>query len=122
MLPMAWLLQPGPFLGHGAFWASGLPGGLDYAMLVAVKKKWLSSLTEKRINTQIHVWMRCPGCLYHALFCWIAMVEIGKRRVAHAATTGDEAFSTFMPLPNSPLPQNTPFWYTTCLWVVLVTF
>jgi hypothetical protein len=63
MLPLAWLLQPGPFLGHGAFFSSGFPGGLDYAMLVAVKKKWMSPLTEKRLNSQIMVWIRCPGCL-----------------------------------------------------------
>ena len=26
MLPMAWCLQPGPVLAHGAFYSSGLPG------------------------------------------------------------------------------------------------
>jgi hypothetical protein len=55
MVPMAWLLQPGPILGHGAFFASGLPGGLDYVMLIMVKQGWMSSLTEKRINSNIMV-------------------------------------------------------------------
>jgi hypothetical protein len=59
MLPLAWLLQPGPLLGHGAFFASGLPGGLDYIMLVMVKKGWLASIAEKRINT--HIMVRKPA-------------------------------------------------------------
>ena len=36
-LPLAYGMQPGPLLNHGAFFASGLPGGLDYLMLVCVK-------------------------------------------------------------------------------------
>jgi hypothetical protein len=111
MLPMAWVMQPGPLLGHGAFWASGLPGGLDYVMLVMVKKGWLDSLTEKRINGQIMVWIRCPGCLYHALFCWLAMSDVARRK---------EAGETML-LPFSPLPQ-TSFYVNMCLGVVLTTF
>ena len=51
-------------------------------MLVMVKKGWLSSLTEKRINSQIMVWLRCPGCLYHALFCWLGILELSARQAA----------------------------------------
>lgn len=28
-------MQPGYLMGHGAFFATGLPGGIDYAMLVS---------------------------------------------------------------------------------------
>jgi hypothetical protein len=111
MLPMAWALQPGPLLAHGAFYSSGLPGGLDYIMLVMVKKGWMTSITEKRLNSQIMVWLRCPGCLFHAFFCWTAMTEIVRRSAAGET----------MLLPHSPLPQ-TVLAINTCLGVVMVTF
>jgi len=112
MLPLAWLLQPGPILGHGAFFASGLPGGLDYIMLVMVKQGWMSSLTEKRINSNIMVWLRCPGCLYHAHFCWLAILEIDRRHAAGISPV----------LPHSPLAQDTPFQAKFCCYVVMITF
>ena len=85
MLPLAWVLQPGPLLGHGAFFASGLPGGLDYVMLVAVKKGWLASLEEKRLNAAIMVWLRAPGCLYHAHMCWLVLLDVAQRHAAGVA-------------------------------------
>ena len=84
-LPLAYGMQPGPLLNHGAFFASGLPGGLDYLMLVCVKAGWMKSIEEKRINSNIQSWLRNPGMLYHALYTWsmwIAMrsdKELGKR-------------------------------------------
>ena len=71
MLPFAYAIQPGHLLGHGCFFGSGLPGGIDYAMLVCVKKGWMQSLTEKRVNTKIQLWLRAPGCIYHALLVWV---------------------------------------------------
>ncbi len=70
MLPLAVLLNPGRLLGHGAFFSSGLPGGLDYLMLVLVKAGRMASGEEKRINAVIQTWLRAPFCLYHALFVW----------------------------------------------------
>ena len=55
MLPLAYALVPGHLLGHGAFYASGLPGGIDYLMLVLVKKGWMKSIDEKRYNEKIQV-------------------------------------------------------------------
>eukprot|EP00668_Euglena_longa_P001991 GGOE01002318.1.p1 GENE.GGOE01002318.1~~GGOE01002318.1.p1 ORF type:complete len:259 (-),score=80.03 GGOE01002318.1:404-1180(-) len=72
MLPLAYGLQPGALLGHGAFYASGLPGGLDYIMLVAVKQGWMESITEKRLNTSVQLWIRAPGCLCHAILTWVS--------------------------------------------------
>ena len=71
MLPLAVALNAGALLGHGAWFSSGLPGGLDYLMLVLVKANVMESLTEKRLNSFIQTWIRAPGCLYHALFTWI---------------------------------------------------
>eukprot|EP01001_Neometanema_parovale_P008222 NODE_4500_length_1055_cov_101.952790_g4298_i0.p1 GENE.NODE_4500_length_1055_cov_101.952790_g4298_i0~~NODE_4500_length_1055_cov_101.952790_g4298_i0.p1 ORF type:complete len:284 (-),score=40.18 NODE_4500_length_1055_cov_101.952790_g4298_i0:202-996(-) len=112
MLPLAYLMQPGPMLGHGAFFASGLPGGLDYLMLVMVKKKWMDSLTEKRYNAKIMVWLRCPGCLYHTYFCWLGIVELDRRHASGMSPL----------LPYSPLPQHSPFAAQFCLFVCGITF
>ncbi len=71
MLPLAVLLNPGHLLGHGSFWASGLPGGIDYLMLVLVKVNLMPSVEEKRINSIIQTYVRAPFCCYHALFVWI---------------------------------------------------
>ena len=39
----------------------GLPGGIDYALLVGVKLKWLKPIVEKDLNQSLNVWLRCPG-------------------------------------------------------------
>ena len=44
-----------------AFFICGLPGGIDYGMLAAVKEGLLSSEREKFLNTKLNVWMRAPG-------------------------------------------------------------
>ena len=57
-----------------AFFISGLPGGIDYFLLAAVKAGRLSSFTEKRINCSINTWLRSPGILsfvFLVLFCWL---------------------------------------------------
>lgn len=88
MLPLAYVLAPGHMIGHGAFYASGLPGmarscgialrsilqhipgslfsftplgGLDYVMLVMIKMGWMSKKSEKSLNTMIQLWIRAPG-------------------------------------------------------------
>jgi hypothetical protein len=73
-LPLAYMLQPGPVLNHGAFFASGFPGGVDYLMLVCVKCNWMDTMTEKRYNNHIQTWIRNPGMLYHAIFAWQGLV------------------------------------------------
>jgi len=57
-----------------AFFISGLPGGISYFLLAAVKAGRLSSYTEKRINCSINTWLRSPGILlfnFLALSCWL---------------------------------------------------
>ncbi len=74
-----------------AFFLSGLPGGLDYAMLAMVKHGYLSIEAEKRYNARVmvrerypffvtfvvtvcrQVWIRAPGCMlcaYTIYFSW----------------------------------------------------
>ena len=51
------------------FFISGLPGGVDYMLLALVKAGKVTSLTEKRINLSINVWIRAPGI---TTFCILA--------------------------------------------------
>eukprot|EP01013_Petalomonas_cantuscygni_P030642 TRINITY_DN56666_c0_g1_i1.p1 TRINITY_DN56666_c0_g1~~TRINITY_DN56666_c0_g1_i1.p1 ORF type:complete len:319 (+),score=38.33 TRINITY_DN56666_c0_g1_i1:47-1003(+) len=81
MLPLAYALQPGPLLGHGAFYSSGLPGMLDYIMLVMIALGFMDRTTEKRINANIHTWLRAPGCLAHVFLSWVCFLDSSTRMV-----------------------------------------
>ena len=50
----------GSSINYILFYVSGLPGGIDYAMLILVKYKYMQSITEKRLNTYLNVWIRSP--------------------------------------------------------------
>ena len=62
----------GALLSLVAFFMCGLPGGLDYAMLVAVKHDMLSPLAEKAWNSRINVWIRSPGLMLAAFLLYQA--------------------------------------------------
>ncbi|KNC47641.1 uncharacterized protein AMSG_03872 [Thecamonas trahens ATCC 50062] len=111
LLPTAYLLQPGPMLGEGAFWASGLPGGIDYLMLVLVKAGKMNSLTEKSWNTTIQTWIRMPGCLYHAFVSWAALMRLVGMPYDPASPRLPYAL-----LPDHMLP------ITICLMITVVGF
>ena len=82
ILPAAYAVQPGHLMAHGCFYASGFPGGLDYALLVLVKTGRMSPLTEKRYNAYIQTWIRAPGCVIDAFLVWMAAVESRRRATA----------------------------------------
>jgi hypothetical protein len=42
------------------FTLMGVPGMIDYALLVGVKQKWWAAGLEKRTNQTLNVWIRCP--------------------------------------------------------------
>ena len=68
-------------------------------MLVCVKKGWMKSITEKRYNSTIQLWIRAPGCVYHTLLSWICYVE-GSRS----------------------LELGTNPWVVSCVWEFLFRF
>jgi hypothetical protein len=43
------------------FFMTGLPGGIDYALLVGVKTGRIKRLVQKRTNSSINTWLRAPG-------------------------------------------------------------
>ena len=56
------------------FFINGFPGGLDYILLILNKYNFIQSLTEKKLNSYINIWIRSPGiligtyCLYLARY------------------------------------------------------
>ncbi len=65
-LPIGAYLPSSTLIGYSLFFSTGLPGGIDYALLFGVRNGWLAPLTEKRINRYLNVWIRSPGCASHA--------------------------------------------------------
>ena len=51
------------------FFISGLPSGIDYALLAAVKAGRVTSFFEKRVNCSLNTWLRAPGL---TMFCVVA--------------------------------------------------
>jgi hypothetical protein len=49
----------------------GLPGGIDYLLLIMKDYNMISKITEKRINKYLNMWIRMPGILYGCIICWI---------------------------------------------------
>jgi len=67
---MAYMFRWGRVINAMNFFVCGLPGGLDYALLAAVKANLISRISEKRINLWLQVAIRWPGmllCLNHAV-------------------------------------------------------
>ena len=56
----------------GCFFLSGLPGGIDYVMLVLVKEGKMHKLTEKYWNRLINVWVRGPAMSVYTTLGWVS--------------------------------------------------
>lgn len=65
----------------GCFFLSGLPGGIDYVLLVLVKQGVLSKMQEKRYNCEINQWIRSPSMVCYATLGWINWVMGSTRQV-----------------------------------------
>ena len=63
---------PGPLSNSLAFFISGLPGGLDYAMLAGVKDGVLKPNTEKFVNAWFNTWVRGPGLTITGFTMYVA--------------------------------------------------
>ena len=63
---------PGPLQNALAFFICGLPGGIDYAMLAAVRQGAMRPVTEKVLNTWLNVWLRSPGLVLVGYIIYVA--------------------------------------------------
>jgi len=66
-LPVGCLVNTYTFMGFSLFFTTGLPGGIDYALLALVRNEVIPKRLEKRINTELNVWIRSPGCVATAV-------------------------------------------------------
>jgi hypothetical protein len=62
-LPLGSATRSGALMGMTLFFTTGLPGGINYALLFAERNGWVSRETEKAINVPVHQWLRGPGCV-----------------------------------------------------------
>ena len=67
-LPIGTFLESHTLTGMSLFFTTGLPGGVDYALLFGVRNGWIGRMTEKKINRALNVWIRSPGCATQAAF------------------------------------------------------
>jgi hypothetical protein len=67
-LPIGTIVESRTLVGFSLFFTTGLPGGIDYSCLFAVRNGWMKRETEKRINDFLNVWIRSPGCVAQACF------------------------------------------------------
>lgn len=65
------LYESGPVQNFIAFFICGLPGGLDYIMLILVKMDHMHAQTEKIINARINLWIRAPGLTVASVLIYI---------------------------------------------------
>ena len=75
LAPLGLVIKGSSLLGHALFWSTGLPGMIDYAMLVAVRLGLFRSVAERKMNALINVWMRSPGMLMHAFLSFVALLQ-----------------------------------------------
>eukprot|EP00962_Isochrysis_galbana_P052351 scaffold23755_cov163-Isochrysis_galbana.AAC.3 len=96
--------ESGPLVNLIAFFMCGLPGGLDYIMLVLVKHNVISSHTEKVWNSRINVWLRSPGLLL-AAYCMFVASRSGPRHTPcaqHPIKTAINAMLVFSNAQSRP--------------------
>lgn len=77
----------GPITNFVSFYVSGLPGGIDYCLLVATKHGYIDSLTEKYWNTRLNVWIRSPGLLFSSIILLGIAADPAARSQYHSAWT-----------------------------------
>ena len=75
VIPISTYLNVGSLLGFGLFFITGLPGCIDYLLLFLVRNNIIDKMVEKKINTNINLWIRCPGCIMHSTMSTVVMIQ-----------------------------------------------
>ena len=70
---------PGPLCNFCLFFICGLPGLIDYLLLVGRRWRRVSALAEKKWNTILHLWVRCPGLMLYGGIAYTANATTGWR-------------------------------------------
>lgn len=72
-LPIPLFYESHTLIGYSLFFTTGLPGGIDYTLLFAVRNGLINKMTEKKINSWLNTWIRSPGCISHAVIVAITL-------------------------------------------------
>ena len=75
-LPVSLIYESNTLVGYSLFFTTGLPGGIDYALLFCVRNRWLDKNSEKKINAWLNIWIRSPGCISQAVFILLSIRNI----------------------------------------------
>lgn len=78
VIPISVIMNVGCLLGLGLFFITGFPGGIDYLLLFLVRNKIIDKLLEKKINTYLNIWIRCPGCIIHTTMSTMVLIRIAN--------------------------------------------
>ena len=71
VLPISYFTECPNLIGHSFFFLIGLPGGIDYVLLFLVRNNIINKITEKKINRELNLWIRCPGCIASSVLIYI---------------------------------------------------
>ena len=71
LLQISYICPDTMFTNYILFMTSGLPGGIDYLLLIAVKSGYILKLREKELNAYINVWLRGPGIVIGAYIIFL---------------------------------------------------
>ena len=71
----------GASVPFGAFFLSGLPGGIDYLMLTLSAHGIVSKDFQKNLYQKLNVWMRAPAMTLYAFMCFVGSIHGGNHPV-----------------------------------------
>jgi len=74
-LPFMFIARAGAIGNFCLFFICGVPGGIDYAMLVAVKLGKMKPIREKKINVHLNTWIRAPFLVISAFLCFVQIQQ-----------------------------------------------
>jgi hypothetical protein len=92
-LPIGAVVPAGTLLGFSLFFTTGLPGGIDYALLFLTRNGWLARTTEKAVNAWLAVWVRSPGCVAQAT---LTLAVVGPQLAAVGMSAPPAAFAALL--------------------------
>ena len=78
------------------FFMSGLPGAVDYAMLVLVKSGKMLRIRQKAIASSINIWLRGPGLVFTGSLMGICTWQGTTQKPYPAITVGAVAALTLL--------------------------
>lgn len=74
IIPLHFMWCWGVWANLLSFFISGLPGGIDYFLLALVKTGFLDSMTEKKVNVSLNMWIRSPGLVVTCCLAYVAFL------------------------------------------------